>query len=1060
MLCALIGCSPNQESNTNCIHKSVREVKENIVNATCIANGSYDLVKYCDDCGEMIGSEHIDVDALGHDLVHHDGKSATCTEKGYEAYDTCSRCDYSTYQEIPALGHDMTKHAAVEATEENDGNKEYYTCSREAGKYYLLVNNEYIEANYDTDIKLNKLDHTHTYVHHDAATATCATDGNIEYYECSGCHKYFNSSKEEISSNDIVVLSLGHDLVHHDGKAATCTEIGWEAYDTCSRCDYSTYQEIPALGHDLVHHDGKSATCTEIGWEAYDTCSRCDHSTYQEIPALGHDLVHHNGKSATCTEKGYEAYDTCSRCDYSTFIKEIKTHQFLGPNYTCVNCGRNMFETLNGSYGYSYLNDHFNNPQMAQLYDFMLEECISFFLSKEDLNTSIIMEININDYSLTFEQVLTVYKLLNMDCPMFYAIDGMIIIDEQTIGLIIDDAYRTSSVRKECNNNIVQALEEVLNIQFNKETDFYTSLLLHDYIIDSIDYKYDDNGVPANDKEAHSIIGTFSKRGGVCEAYARAFQVLLNFYNIENIIVGGEAGELHVWNLVKLEDEWYLYDLTWDEHNRWEDGNGKYYFDYNYYWTARSAEFYKDSHFITDDSKELGINYQYELPEIAINDYSYDHEWLIGQEFTIDDITYVVIGANKVEIKWVDKKGDVILPETVINNGTKYTCVSIGNSHDYGIFYPALSIDVKNVTIPKTIEYIWENALTGCPEYRFCGNYTYTTLENIYVDEENPFYTSIDGVLFTKSLLTLVAYPPGNSRSVYHVPNSTVSIADFAFGYKNNLHELYLGQNIENVGIRYPNNNGKMNWDYFPIIVNSDFVMLNESMAEKAKVFIDENNRHYYSDNYAIYSLGYKNPDMTGLVASILYIFPSNNNTFTIMQTVNAHGEEWDIWNLHTSAFYKYHQTNLFEGIDNINIENEYFSLKDGLLYLRDMYNRFGPIAVVSSETHVEVLNGSETTNGFFMNNDYVEEVVLPVSIKELDGDFSGANRLTTVYLTNSITRIGFYSFVSCANLSDIYYDGTLEEWNLIELVDGWDYDTGNYVIHCTNGDILKDELH
>ena len=42
-----------------------------------------------------------------HDIVHHDGKAATCTAAGFEPYDTCSGCDYTTYKEIPALGHDF-----------------------------------------------------------------------------------------------------------------------------------------------------------------------------------------------------------------------------------------------------------------------------------------------------------------------------------------------------------------------------------------------------------------------------------------------------------------------------------------------------------------------------------------------------------------------------------------------------------------------------------------------------------------------------------------------------------------------------------------------------------------------------------------------------------------------------------------------------------------------------------------------------------------------------------------------------------------------------------------
>ena len=45
------------------------------------------------------------IPALGHNLIHHDGQAATCTESGWTDYDTCSRCDYTTYQVIPAKGH-------------------------------------------------------------------------------------------------------------------------------------------------------------------------------------------------------------------------------------------------------------------------------------------------------------------------------------------------------------------------------------------------------------------------------------------------------------------------------------------------------------------------------------------------------------------------------------------------------------------------------------------------------------------------------------------------------------------------------------------------------------------------------------------------------------------------------------------------------------------------------------------------------------------------------------------------------------------------------------------
>ena len=86
-------------------HTPNNAVTENETAATCTAEGSYDEVIYCSECGEELLRVHKATVALGHDLVHHDGKAATCTEAGWDAYDTCSRCDYTTYKEIPATGH-------------------------------------------------------------------------------------------------------------------------------------------------------------------------------------------------------------------------------------------------------------------------------------------------------------------------------------------------------------------------------------------------------------------------------------------------------------------------------------------------------------------------------------------------------------------------------------------------------------------------------------------------------------------------------------------------------------------------------------------------------------------------------------------------------------------------------------------------------------------------------------------------------------------------------------------------------------------------------------------
>ena len=441
----------------------------------------------CSECGDSYIDDY--VDSLGHDRIHHEAKAATCTEIGWEAYDTCSRCDYTTYKEIPATDHDYN--AVVTAPTCTEKGYTTHTCT--------ACGDSYVDSYTDAL--------GHELVHHDGKAATCTEKGWAEYDTCNRCdyttykeipasgHNYiakvfaptctvkgyttYTCSDCGDSYIDDYVDSLGHDRIHHEAKAATCTEIGWEAYDTCSRCDYTTYKEIPAtghhydavvtaptctekgytthtcacgdsyvdsytdalghsygawkqtkaptctekgmetrtctrcnasetrdinaLGHDIKHHAAKTATCTEKGWAAYDTCSRCDYTTYKEIAATGHDydavvteptctekgytthtcaacgdsyvdsytdalghtLVHHDGKAATCTEKGWEAYDTCSVCDYTSY-KEIPAtgHDYIAKvfaptctvkgytTYTCSDCGDSYIDDYVDSLGH------------------------------------------------------------------------------------------------------------------------------------------------------------------------------------------------------------------------------------------------------------------------------------------------------------------------------------------------------------------------------------------------------------------------------------------------------------------------------------------------------------------------------------------------------------------------------------------------------------------------------------------------------------------------------------------------------------------------------------
>ena len=336
-------------TNPNCDAKEENVPCGGDSRATCIRPGT------CTTCG---GSYY-----GGHDLVQHAAKAPTCTEIGWDAYDTCSRfgCNYTTRKELPALKHDLKQHAAKAPTCTEIGWDAYEACSRcdyTTRKELPALNHNLVqhaakaptctEIGWDAYEACSRCDYT-TYVelpaqhdleHHAAKAPTCTEIGWDAYDTCSRC---------DYTTTYVELPALNHALEQHAAQAPTCTEIGWNAYETCSRCDYTTYAELPALNHALVQHDAQAATCTEIGWDAYKTCSRCNYTTYAELPALNHALVQHEAKAPTCTEKGWDAYETCSRCDHTTYAElpalnhDLKQHAAKAP--TCTEKGWNAYET-------------------------------------------------------------------------------------------------------------------------------------------------------------------------------------------------------------------------------------------------------------------------------------------------------------------------------------------------------------------------------------------------------------------------------------------------------------------------------------------------------------------------------------------------------------------------------------------------------------------------------------------------------------------------------------------------------------------------------------------
>ena len=135
------------------------------LNGTASCSGGYATCTSPGVCAACGGSYY-----GGHDLVQHAAKAPTCTEIGWDAYDTCSRfgCNYTTRKELPALKHDLKQHAAKAPTCTEKGWNAYETCSR---------------CDYTTYAELPALNHDYQAV---TVEPTCETDG-YTVFTCSRC---------------------------------------------------------------------------------------------------------------------------------------------------------------------------------------------------------------------------------------------------------------------------------------------------------------------------------------------------------------------------------------------------------------------------------------------------------------------------------------------------------------------------------------------------------------------------------------------------------------------------------------------------------------------------------------------------------------------------------------------------------------------------------------------------------------------------------------------------------------------------------------------------------
>lgn len=193
---------------------------------TCGASGNYEYY-YCSGCNKYFKDEdgknpfNGDVvrPATGkHTLEPVAAKDPTCTKDGYEAYWVCSGCKQKfsdaegkikidAPKVIEATGHKIVPVRGNPATCTDKGVKDHYECAR-TGCGALFEDEAGTKPLTDKDVEISATGHDLEHVAAKEPTKTAT--GNIEYWHCKRCDKYFSDkdATTEIQKEDTVIPQL------------------------------------------------------------------------------------------------------------------------------------------------------------------------------------------------------------------------------------------------------------------------------------------------------------------------------------------------------------------------------------------------------------------------------------------------------------------------------------------------------------------------------------------------------------------------------------------------------------------------------------------------------------------------------------------------------------------------------------------------------------------------------------------------------------------------------------------------------------------------------------